>query len=571
MLSELVIENFAIIDRLLLRLDPGFTVLTGETGAGKSIIIDALQSALGARVPTDVVRGDARFAAVEAIFERGEADGDDAARTTLEEYGIEEEGCLILRREIGANGRSTARVNGRAVPLSVLTTIGSAMVDIHGQSDHLSILRRDRQLEVLDRFGGLLSLRAEVADAVKELNRVRNALAEVSGGQREAERRLDLLRFQVQEIESAQLSVDEEEDVEVERNLLVSAERRTQLSVSAHEALQGESGAALDGVVEASSALRELAGIDPVVGELSRRLDVAQLELADIAGEVRQYRDRVEFDPRRLDSIEERIDLLTRLKRKYGSTVAEVIAFGKQARAEKEGVENLDERLTALADQVEEAESMAAEMAANLSSARQRAADALSGAMADAMQDLGLKGTSFEVELSCTPAADGLTMPDGIRCAFTQSGVDVVSFRMSFNPGEPVRPLERVASGGETSRFLLALKSVLASADRTPTLIFDEVDVGVGGRRGLDVGERMRALARDHQVISITHLPQIAALAEHHITVEKAVRDGRTTVAVRSLEAADRVVEIAEMMSGTETEAARRNAQELLEAAQRAR
>ena len=571
MLSELSIEDFAIIDALRLRFDPGFTVLTGETGAGKSIIVDALQAALGARLGTEVVRSGAHAAAVEAGFEWPAASTDDALAAALGEYGIEDEGCLILRREISSSGRGSARVNGRAVPVSVLSALGNLLVDIHGQSDHLSILRRERQLDVLDRYGELQLLRARVSAAVKEYARLQRGLQDLVAGQRQAEQRLDLLRFQVQEIESAQLRPDEEEELHAERNLLVNAERLTQLSGTAHEALQGETGAALAGVSESVSALRELASIDPALRGLSERVEAAQIELEDVAQELRQYRDRVEYDPQRLNAVEDRLDLISRLERKYGETIADVIAFGERARLEMNEVENLEERLTALRTSVTEAEAQAGALAHELSTARRKAAKALTGAMAEALQGLGLKATRFEVEIVQTPAPDGLSLPDaGERYAYSQTGIDGVLFLVSFNPGEPLRPFDKVASGGETSRFLLALRSVLAEADEIATLIFDEVDVGIGGRAGIQVGARLHELARSHQVISITHLPQIAALADQHLTVAKSISGGRTSVSVQSLDSASRVEEIAAMMSGTGSEAARRNAQELLEAARRA-
>jgi DNA repair protein RecN (Recombination protein N) len=411
----------------------------------------------------------------------------------------------------------------------------------------------------------LLDLRSRAAGALREFGRLRRELETLEAGRREAERRLDLLRFQVGEIESALLQPDEEEDLAAERNLLVNAERLTQLSQGAREALVER---AVGAIGEAAGALRDLSAIDPALAPLAERVASAQYDLDDVADELRRYGDRVEFDPQRLGAIEERLDLLMRLKRKYGATVAEVIEFGMQARAELEDVENLDERLAALSEAVSRAEEGAGSLAEALSRARASAARGLTEAMRAALGGLGLKSTEFRVEVMQTETDTGIGMPgSGRRLAFTQSGVDAVAFLVSFNPGEELRPLDRVASGGETSRFLLALKSVLAGADRTPTLVFDEVDVGIGGRHGTVVGERLRALARTHQVLSITHLPQVAALGDQHLSVSKAVRDGRTTVGVRSLEGTDRVVEIAEMMSGTGSETARRNAQELLEAA----
>jgi DNA repair protein RecN (Recombination protein N) len=315
--------------------------------------------------------------------------------------------------------------------------------------------------------------------------------------------------------------------------------------------------------------MRELSGVDPAMAGLAERLEAAQYELEDIAQEVRRYRDGVEYDPQRLDAIETRLDLLMRLRRKYGTTVEEVIAFGQRARAEMEEVENLDARIEALERDLAQAEQRAGALVAQLSAARSQAASSLTVAMREALQGLGLKGTEFAVEVTQTEADTGLPLLDGRRFAYSPSGVDAAAFVVSFNPGEPLRPLEKVASGGETSRFLLALKSVLAGADRTPTLVFDEVDVGVGGRAGTVVGERLRFLSRSHQVLSITHLPQVAALADQHARVVKVAGDGRTSVDVQSLDSADRVLELAEMMSGAGTEAARRSAEELLEAAQR--
>lgn len=568
MLIELSIENFAIIDRLRLELTPGFTVLTGETGAGKSIIIDALQAALGSRIGADVVRSGAHGASVEAIF-AVEPSERDALAEMLEEYGAAEDETLILRREVSASGRGTARLNGRAVPVAVLSAIGAALVDIHGQSDHLSILRRDRQLDILDRFGDLLALRAETADAVRRYTAAQRGLDTVAAGRREAEQRLDLLRFQVEEITAADLRADEEEELAAERNLLANAERLTQLAVRVYDALNGE-GAAVERAGDAAAAARDLAAIDPALSSLAERLDAAVVEMDDVAHEIRRYRDDVEYDPQRLAAIEERLDALLRLKRKYGATVQDVITFGEQARADLEAVEHLDEHLDELRAAVTAAEAEAARLAGELSAGRAEAAERLTVEMAGALQGLGLKGTSFTTQLERTERPDGLPIGD-VTYAYGQTGVDAVTFMVSFNPGEPPRPLERVASGGETSRFLLALKSVLAEADRTPTLVFDEVDVGVGGRRAHDMGQRMRRLAAGHQVLSITHMPQIAALADRHVTVAKATRGDRTTVDVRGLGEEERVAEIAEMMSGTGTEAARRNAAELLEAARAGR
>jgi DNA repair protein RecN (Recombination protein N) len=568
MLAELTIESFAIIDRLLVRFGPGFTVLTGETGAGKSIIIDALQVALGARTSSDVVREGARFAAVEAIFDGAVLDIPGLA-TILGEQGIEQDEVLILRRELGATGRGAARVNGRAVPLATLTAIGEFLVDIHGQSEHLAILRHDRQLDVLDRFGGLTESRSRVSEAIRRYTGLRRDLQGLAEGQREAERRLDLLRFQVGEIDTASLRPDEEDELDLERHRLANSERLMQLSEAAYQALDGESASAVEAVIGAQSATGELASIDPSLANLNMRLESARIELEDIAQELRSYRDGVESDPQRLNEIEARIDLLSRLKRKYGGTIDDILAFGAAARGQMEEVESLDERIATLQRSLDEAEHVAGELADGLSRARCEAARSLTLAIETALRGLGLKDTRFEVNVAQSAADDGLPLPNGGRYAFTATGVDSVTYLVSFNPGESLRPLEKVASGGETSRFLLALKSVLAGADRTPTLVFDEVDVGVGGRHGMVVGERLKELAASHQVLSISHLPQVAALADQHFSVIKTIEDGRSGVAVHMLDGSERISEIAEMMSGMGTESARQNARELLEAARK--
>jgi DNA repair protein RecN (Recombination protein N) len=570
MLRELSVENFAIIDRLLIRFSPGFTVLTGETGAGKSIIIDALQTALGARTSSDFVRGQAEYAAVEAVFD-GSAECGGPLSTILQESGIPEESSLILRREISATGRGTARVNGRAVPVSTLASIGAQLVDIHGQSEHLSILRRERQLEILDRYGGLWDLRERVTGAVRIYLSLRRQLEERSSGRREAEQRLDLLRFQAREIESANLRIGEEEGLTAERNLLTHAERLAQLAQAAYENLHGESGGALENLGGAVGSARDLSIIDPSLEKLSERLQGAEYELDDIAQELRSYRDAIEYDPHRLGEIEERLDLIARLRRKYGPSVEDVLEFGTQARKDMETVEHLDEQLESIEIEVRDAEQMAGSLAEELSRGRYQARETLTEAMGEALKGLGLKSTNFAVQFTQNPSEEGIPMTDGRRLSITPSGVDAVSYLVSFNPGEPLRPLERAASGGETSRFLLALKSVLADVDRIPTLVFDEVDVGVGGRHGAVVGGRLRDLAKNHQVLTITHMPQIAALADEHVVVVKATGNGRTDVNARLLDEAARVIEIAEMMSGTDTDAARRSAKELREAAKKVR
>ncbi|GAC1401115.1 MAG: DNA repair protein RecN [Chloroflexota bacterium] len=570
MLTELTIENFAIIERLQIRCSGGLTVLTGETGAGKSIIIDALQAALGARVPSGSVRDNAEVAFVEAVFQMPSSSHESSLHSLLDAQGIPADDNLILRREISRTGRSVARLNGRAVPLSVMASAGSLLVDIHGQSDHLSILRQDKQLEVLDRYGHVSHVQSRVADSVREYERLRRRRNDVARGQLDAEQRLNLLRFQVDEIEGADLRFGEEEELLEERTRLMNGERLTLLSESASEALIGDTGSADDALGRSVSFTRELSALDNSLSDLHERLQATAYEIQDIAYEVRKYRDAIEVDPVRLTVVEERLQTIARLKRKYGPDIGDVIQFGVDAKVALTEILTSDERLSELERSVEEAASHAASLALQLSGERAAAAQKMMKVMRVALEGLGLKGTEFIVTVSQVDSRDGLPLDSSGRCvSYDASGIDTIAYLVSFNPGEQPKPMERVASGGETSRFLLALKSVLAEADQIPTLVFDEVDVGVGARNGMVVGERLRLLSQTHQVLSITHLPQIAAVADQHITVAKEIQSGRTVVSVRTLEKQDRVIELAAMMGGTGTETGRKTAEELLESASR--
>jgi DNA repair protein RecN (Recombination protein N) len=569
MLLELTINDFAIIEHCSVQFDRGFVAMTGETGAGKSIIVDALGAALGGKVGAEVVRAGAKGATVEAIFALDE--NLQTVKEFLAERELESgEDVLILRREISATGRSMSRINGRAVPTAVLATLGAHLADIHGQSEHLSLLRSERQLEMLDRYAGLQELRERFQREARVVTSVRRELAELLASQREAERRIDLLRFQVDEIERANLCRGEEEELINERRLLSNAERLTELATNAFEALHGNSDlpGAVDLLAAAAQALTELARIDPSFEATTELCHSLHYQAEDIAMTVRRYRDNVEYDPARLNEIEERLDLLARLKRKYGDTIEEILAFYEHARTDLENIEGFDERVTELRTALQEAEAKAAVDAATLSQARRDHAERFTAEVQAQLELLGLGKTRFEVQFEHRPDEEGLEVDLGDergRFAFSSTGIDRVTFLVSFNPGEPLRPIEKVASGGETARFMLALKTVLSAADDIPTLVFDEIDTGVGGRSGQVVGAMLRGLAHKHQVISITHLPQIAAQASQHLKILKVQSAERTTVQVEELEGSTRVQELAEMLAGAQpSETARRSAEELL-------
>jgi DNA repair protein RecN (Recombination protein N) len=567
MLEELTITNFAIIDRLTVRFDPGFNVLTGETGAGKSIIIDAVGAVLGGRVSAEMVRSGADLARVEGIFSLD--DDNDPVLELLREHELldDGEGAVILRREINVNGRSTARVNGRAVPVSVLGRIGALLVDIHGQSEHLSLFRVDEHLELLDRYAGITSQRAQLAALVEDLRRVRRERDGLLAAQADAARRLDLLRYQVEEIEKAGLRPDEEEELLAEKRLLANAERLALLATAASDELSGDEGrrGVLDTLGRASNGLADLVKLDESQQEMLEQLNSALYTLEEVARGLRSYADGIEADPGRLAEIEERLDLLQRLKRKYGATVAEVIEFGQDAARQQEELVNSEERLEQLDAEIELLKGRIGELAGELSLRRREAADRLSAAVEGELRDLNMARARFAVTMTRRPDPDGVpAMPgdDGqalpsftgeegeTRYAFDERGIDRVEFLISPNPGEDLKPLARIASGGEASRLMLALKTILSTVDRTPTLIFDEVDTGVGGRGGQVVGEKLRLLGEAHQVLCITHLPQVAALGAEHLRVVKRIDGGRTHTDVEFLRGHARIEELAAMLGG---------------------
>ncbi len=576
MLEELTITNFAIIDRLAVRFDPGFNVLTGETGAGKSIIIDAVGAVLGERVSAEMVRSGAQVARIEGIFTLDEEAG--PLYDLLCEHELLDEGdaAVILRREIAANGRSTARVNGRAVPISVLNRIGQLLVDIHGQSEHLSLFRVDEHLDLLDRYAGSGAQRAELAALVGDLRRVRRERDELREAQADAARRLDLLRYQVEEIVNAGLRPEEEDELAAEKRVLANAERLALLAANASDALSGaEDGArgALDALNEAAVALGELTKLDESQQETLEQLNGALYTLEEVAHTLRSYASSIEADPARLAEIEERLDLLQRLKRKYGATIAEVIAFGEQAAREQDQLVNSEERLEELAAEIELLKGRIGELASELSLRRRAAAQRLAEGVERQLHDLNMSRARFSVSIEQRPDPDGVPVTlDGAeeqRVAFDERGVDRVEFLISPNPGEDLKPLARIASGGEASRLMLALKTILSTVDRTPTLIFDEVDTGVGGRSGQVVGEKLRLLGETHQVLCITHLPQVAALGTEHLRIVKRIEDGRTRTEVEPLAGRERVEELAAMLGGSPPPpTAVKTAEELLARAQ---
>jgi len=576
-LSELTIRDFAIIDELRLRFAPGFNVLTGETGAGKSIIVDAVGLVLGGRADVEVIRAGALQATVEGLFALDE-EGRDAIGPLLEQEGLEgdDPALLLLAREVRREGRNICRVNGRAVSLKVLSEIGQHLVDIHGQTEHLSLMRVGEHVDLLDRYGELWPLRNEIAALVRQLQAVRHELATLRRDERELARRVDLLQYQVGEIEAARLEPGEEQELGQERTLLANAEQLRELADEAQLALYGgdeERASALDQLQITARALSGLARLDPSTAALQEVAEALSYQLEDLSGSLREYRERIEFDPRRLNQVEERLALIHSLERKYGDRIEDVLAYAARARSELETIEHSGERIAELEADEERLLRQVGALGAELSNRRREAGQRLAAGIEDQLEELSMARARFDVGLTWRDDPEGAFV-EGRRVAFDVSGLDRAEFLIAPNVGEPLKPLVRIASGGETSRLMLALKTVLAQADRTPTLIFDEIDAGIGGRVGGVVGQKLWGLTvgdggktRSHQVLCVTHLPQLASYGDRHLHVRKSVVGDRTVTSVHSLDGDEREWELAGML-GALTEQTRASAREMIAASQ---
>ncbi len=639
MLTELHIRNFAIIDDLHLTFGPGLNILTGETGAGKSIIIDALGLLLGDRAAADWVRAGSERAEIEATFAlppttdgpgvkveadaethaevnaeaRAEADVEAQAeanidvRLMLAEQGLDDPDAsewAVLSREVRLTGRNVCRVNGRAVNLQILADVAGRLIDVHGQGEHLNLLQPRTHIHLLDRYGGLLAERAVVAERVRELRTVRGELNRLRQDARTVAQRLDLLNYQVEEIFEAALQPGEDEELENERRRLGNAEALLKLAQAATAILdEGDDGmpSALDLVSEAVGRVEKLAQIDPSMAETAGEGQGVLDLLAELSRTLQDYAEELEFNPERLEEVEERIDLLNNLKRKYGDTIEQINAFGERAQGELEELSNWEGRTAHLEKREAALLHEIGKLGAALSERRRAAGEQMARQVEQELEDLRMAKAHFGVAVEQSLRDDGAILPDERRVAFDATGVDRVEFLLSSNPGEPLKPMAKVASGGETARLMLALKSVLAHVDATPTLIFDEIDQGIGGRVGAVVGQKLwgltgageqgsggakekskgkkratkkkaelaqnRAVEAQHQVLCITHLPQLAAFGDQHLTVNKQIRaengEERTSTVVTTLAGDARVEELMQMLGAT-TEAGRRSVEEMM-------
>ena len=551
MLTELRIENFAIIQKLKLEFVNELVIFTGETGAGKSIILDALEAVLGGRAETTTIRTGVDRAQVEATFKLDPAVRKPVHALLAAEDLLDDPDYVTLGREIRNNGPNTARINGRTVTAALQREVGGYLVDIHGQSEHLSLLRVRNHLSLLDSFAGIDELLQDYLQTYTQLRKVREQLQHLRRSEQDAAQRTDMLTFQIHEIDAAKLKPEEEEELLHERTRLANAESLASHAQNALTLIE-EGSPEVPGITEllgqVVEALHGLSRIDSTTEELYGQAKSDLASLQDLALELQNYAESIEFNPRLLDRIEERIDLLNRLKRKYGSTIEAVIEFCEKARIELDSITHAEERLEELADEEQTLLTELSGKAGLLNEQRRGAASELGRLVENELNDLRMENARFAVEIGTRPDETGLFLPNGSRVAFDSKGYDQVEFLVETNPGEGFKPLVKVASGGETSRLMLALKNVLAQADRVPTLIFDEIDQGIGGRVGMVVGEKLWTLSRQHQVMCITHLPQLAAYGDQHYKVTKQVQDGRTLTAVVPQVGRDRRDELAQML-----------------------
>lgn len=576
MLEELRIQNFAIIEDIELAFSKGFNVITGETGAGKSILIDAVELLIGGRADSSMVRAGEERAIIEGTFILTDVAKQRVVPLLMENDLIQEESeanRMIITREMRTNGRNVTRLNGVTCSTNVLAEIGEYILDIHGQHAQMSLFKPRAHVDLLDRYANLLEVRDALGEVVSTLNGIRREIKHLQEDKEALQRRADRLRYEVDEIEAAKLDADEEDTIINELSRLGNSERLAELSAEAIGLLGGEEISddfipALDALTQVSALLEKLLKLDT---SLEDDYNLA-VELATNAQELSinllKYADEVEHDPNRLQQVEERWDMIKKLKRRYDAdTIADLIAHGEKAREELEGIEHSEERLEELFKQEEKTLRHIGELCDRISKVREVASRALSKKVVRELNDLRMENTRFDVVRDRIEDEKGAFSRDGKRYKFDSTGFEQVEFMMSANPGEPMRPLTKVASGGEAARIMLSIKRVLSQSDDIPTLIFDEVDQGIGGRIGAVVGEKLWSLSERHQVLVVTHLAQLASYSDKHYHVSKQVKNKRTKTHVDLLNDDEaRVTELADMLGAT-GESGQQSARELLDEA----
>lgn len=551
MLKELRIKNLAIIDDLTVSFEKGLNVLTGETGAGKSIIVDALGLALGDRAQTELIKSGEKEATVQAYFEIDDPGG-------LPDIDVDISEGIILRRIITAGGKSRAYINDLLVTLQTLSEIGKSLVDIHSQHEHQSLLSPEKQRTLLDSFGKFEQERQKVESLFNEVRDLKKESDELRKRAKERAHRIDLLRFQVNEIDTACLKKGEKEILEDERRLLVNHTKLNELIETSYSLLYESDNSCIEKLSRATKLLRDMQGIDNSIGEIVAMLEAAAPLVEDAAGSLRGYKDKYDFEPGRLDLVEERLELIKGLERKYGENTEEILKYKEDAVVELNSLETSDERQASLDKELRSKEAELLNAAQRLSEKRKDTAVKIEEFVEGILKDLAFGTANFKIDIKQETGEDG-------KIKISSHGIDKIEFLFSANAGEPLKPLLKIVSGGELSRVMLALKNILAEVDSIPVLIFDEVDAGIGGKTAESVGRKLEMISRKHQLLCITHLPQIASLGDFHLKIEKRQRNNKVCVEVKELSGKERQEEIARMLSGTVTEISRKHAGELLE------
>ncbi|MBE3101873.1 MAG: DNA repair protein RecN [Firmicutes bacterium] len=551
MISQITIKNIALIDELTIHFDEGFNVLTGETGAGKSIIIDAVNLALGERADRELIQTGKDYARVELLFSLINSL---KVNELLSGYGIdpESDGSLLLMRELTNQGKNVCRINGRTVTLSMLKEVSSYLVDIHGQHQHQSLLNPESHITFLDRLGGtaLDTSKIKLREIYGIWQGIRKEINKIIGLNKDGERRKDILQYQIEEIQKAQLISGEEENLRKERAVLIHAEKITNTVNNAYQELYtGHTGipSLSDSLAKIINSMQGVQNIDDSLDIILKQLEGLQYQLEDSVLHLRAYKDDFEYDPDRLEIIESRLELMHNLKRKYGSTVDEVLLFKENMEDELYLLENSQEKLESLQQQYKSIYKDILKQCADISGIRKRCAKAFEKELLMQLSDLNMEKTKFNVSIE-TPIFNNNEEPD--VTGISNDGYDRVEFLISPNPGEPLKPLAKIISGGEMSRVMLAFKTILGDMDEIPTMIFDEIDVGISGRTAQSVAEKIGAISRGHQIICITHLPQIASMADNHFIIEKVTLNDHTRTMVSRLELPGRQQEVARMIGG---------------------
>lgn len=562
MLQELHINNFSIIDDASVQFGIGFNVITGETGAGKSIIINALSLSLGERAASECVRSGEKEALVESLFEISPKKFSKSVNEAIKDLGVSTDEILILKRIISSQGKNRAYINSSMANVQTLTDISRNIIDIHGQYEHQSLLTPENQLDLLDMFGGLNKDRDHVGKLYASLSSFKTRIKSLEQKDRERAQRLDILNYQINEIESAGLRQDEEAELVEEEKVLGNAGHLAELANRSYELLYSSDNASLEAISAIIEDLRKISEIDSRAKETLKSAEDALPLLEETYYFLRDYKDSLDFNPARLEQIQQRLELIKTLEKKYGASINEILDYREKSLIELEELQHSEETIEALKSELTEMRKSFTDKVTALSKKRKDIAGKVESAVVKQLAELSMPDTRFVISITQLHGDDTL---DGFQA--NQTGIDNVEFFISPNIGEELKPLAKIVSGGELSRIMLALKGIMAKGDKIPILVFDEIDAGIGGKTAETVGKKLKALSKNHQVICITHLPQIASYADRHLKIEKTVAKKRTVVTIKQLDKNNRTEEIARMLSGEITDLSLKHSRELLKRA----